>query len=414
MSSKSKSTSTLDPRLVIAAFVSLAVLAIIFVATGADPLGLFETSPVEPAPTIAVIVPPTESSDVVPDPQPTMVGAPAGGISSSGDWWEVSFTDPTRVNNPDNLKGSVEERLINYINTAKETIDIAAFEFNLTPVADALIAASKRGVKVRWITDDEHGLEADADAGHGQFALLKNAKIEVRDDSRSALMHNKFWIFDHAIVWTGSTNATRNDIFRNNNNVIVFKSPEMAAVYTQQFEEMWAGEFTSSAPSDLGAQTVMIARTPVQVLFSPEDNAMSHIIPFIEQAQTSIVFMAFSFTHDELAQAMLERAEAGVSVTGIFETRGSETEFGALGSLYCAGVPVRQDGNPGTFHHKVIVIDSRILITGSLNFSVNADVSNSENTVILPSKTISSLYSKEFDRRWAESSQLAAGTFDCK
>ena len=66
---------------------------------------------------------------------------------------------------------------------------------------------------------------------------------------------------------------------------------------------------------------------------------------------------------------MLERAKAGVTVTGIFETRGSETDFSDLGLLFCAGLPMRQDGNPGTFHHKVIIIDEKIVITGSLNFS---------------------------------------------
>ena len=41
------------------------------------------------------------------------------------------------------------------------------------------------------------GLEADEEPGHGQFAMLEDAGIEVRSDTRSALMHNKFWIFDN-------------------------------------------------------------------------------------------------------------------------------------------------------------------------------------------------------------------------
>lgn len=414
MSRRTSTSGSIDARLAMAAFACLAVLAVIFVATGADPLGLFSTEAGQATPTVAVIVPPTGLPSVDTDPRPGPTQVSPGSTPSGSDWWEVYFTDPAQINNPADLEGSVEEKLIGYIEAAQETIDIAAFEFNLTPIADALIAARQRGVMVRWITDDEHGLEADSEEGHGQFALLKKAKIEIRDDGRSALMHDKFWIFDRKVVWTGSTNATVNDMFRNNNNVIVFKSPELAEVYTRQFEEMWDGQFTTTAPSDLQAQTVTIARTPVQVLFSPEDNAIDQIIPYIEQAQSSIVFMAFSYTHDTLTQAMLDRARDGVTVTGIFETRGSETEFSALGPMYCAGLPVRQDGNPGTFHHKVIVIDDRILITGSLNFSANADESNSENTVILPSKTISALYLKEFDRRWAEAKDIARGTFACK
>jgi phosphatidylserine/phosphatidylglycerophosphate/cardiolipin synthase-like enzyme len=68
-------------------------------------------------------------------------------------------------------------------------------------------------------------------------------------------------------------------------------------------------------------------------------------------------------------------------------------------------VPVRQDGNPGTFHHKVFVIDEQTLITGSLNFSENADDSNDENVVIISNGDIAAQYVQEFDRRWAEATE---------
>jgi len=96
-------------------------------------------------------------------------------------WWEVYFTDPPQVNNPDQWQGSIEEVLISHIAQAEFSIDIAAFEFNLTPVAEALLAAHQRGVTIRWITDDEHGIGADEEEGRGQFALLQKAGIEVKD-----------------------------------------------------------------------------------------------------------------------------------------------------------------------------------------------------------------------------------------
>ena len=59
------------------------------------------------------------------------------------------------------------------------------------------------------------------------FAMLQSAGIEVKDDlGRSAFMHNKFWIFDGQVVWTGSTNITKNGIYDQNNNVIVIRLPE--------------------------------------------------------------------------------------------------------------------------------------------------------------------------------------------
>jgi phosphatidylserine/phosphatidylglycerophosphate/cardiolipin synthase-like enzyme len=124
--------------------------------------------------------------------------------------------------------------------------------------------------------------------------------------------------------------------------------------------------------------------------------------------------MAFSFTQDDLGAALLARAEAGVDVMGIFETRGSETEFSELPALYCAGLLVRQDGNPGTFHHKVFIVDGEIVVTGSLNFSENADDSNDENVVVIGNSDIAAQYLAEFERRWAEAEEPDPADMNCR
>ena len=64
--------------------------------------------------------------------------------------------------------------------------------------------------------------------------------------------------------------------------------------------------------------------------------------------------------------------------------------------LYNAGVPVRQDGNPRTFHHKVFVIDEEIVVTGSFNFSENADKNNDENVIVIHNATIAEQYLKGY------------------
>jgi phosphatidylserine/phosphatidylglycerophosphate/cardiolipin synthase-like enzyme len=203
-------------------------------------------------------------------------------------------------------------------------------------------------------------------------------------------------------VWTGSTNVTVNGSFRNNNNVLALHSPALAAIYEREFTEMWRGEFGPTSPSTVDEQALTIEGVSVRVLFAPEDEVIGHLVPLVEGARENIRFMAFSFTHDALGDAVLGRARAGVDVRGIFETRGSETEYSELRKLHCAQVPVRQDGNPGTFHHKVFVIDGETVVTGSFNFSENADDSNDENTVVITHREIAAQYLAEFERRWAE------------
>ena len=360
-----------------------------FLYSGYDPLGLFGPNNNQP---VYPVQPPVDRAN----------------------WWQVLFTDPVNLNDSDALAGSVAEQLIVQIDEAQTSIHIAAFEFNLTPVAEALIAAHQRGVEVLWVTDDEHGLDADTDEGHGQFAMLKEAGISIKDDGRTGLMHNKFWVFDRQGVWTGSTNITRNGIFRNNNNVIFLDVPEVAEIYEREFDEMWGGEFGPRSPSTVESQQVTISGTPVQVLFGAEDEVIEHLVPVLAGAEREIRFMAFAFTNNELGNTLLREAVAGTEVKGIFETRASETEFSELSYLFCAGVTIHQDGNPGVMHHKVIIIDEETVITGSLNFSDNADSANDENVLVITHADIAAYYLQEFERRWAESVEPDQAEIECR
>jgi len=317
------------------------------------------------------------------------------------EWWRVYFTYPLTINDPANYADSIEQRLIEFINVSQKSIHIASFEFDLTPVAEALMAAHNRGVDVRWVTDNEYGLDADTEPGNGQFAMLKNAGIEVRADDRTALMHNKFWIFDGIVTWTGSTNITKSGIFVQDNNTIVFQSPELATIYEREFQEMWDGQFGPKSPSQLADQSLVINGTPIQVIFTSEDHALeTAIIPLVNSATSSISFLAFSFTDYPLANAMIQRAQQGVNVAGVLDKTQAGGQGAELGTLFCAGVPVRLDGNPQFMHNKIIIVDERYVVTGSLNFSTSAEESNDENVIIIDNPEIAKLYMDDFGRVW--------------
>lgn len=408
---KNKERHSTQPLAILIIMAVLALMGACYLLTGLDPFDLFS---------VQVSAPPAEMSNRPRrTPTPVVTQAAPSGLGPTppvpAAWWQVYFSAPNTINDPANPTGSIEEKLIGFIDQAQTSIHIAAFEFDLTPVANALILAHQRGVDVRWVTDDENGLGADEKPNRGQFNLLQKAGIEIRTDQRHGLMHNKFIIFDGQAVWTGSTNLTINDQFKNNNNVIVIQSKALADIYEAQWNDLWNSEFGSSAPSHVEQQRAIIDGTPIQILFSPEDKAMSYLVPLVQSAEHQIRFLAFSFTEDALTQAMLDRAAAGVDVSGIFETRGSETRYSALPPLFCAGLPVRQEGNRrGILHHKVIVIDGSILVTGSLNFSDNANNDNNENTLIIQNAAIAQQYLQEFDRRWAEANPPNLADMKCK
>ncbi|MDX1991103.1 MAG: phospholipase D-like domain-containing protein [bacterium] len=317
------------------------------------------------------------------------------GLGARRSFWEVYFTTPTGSRDLSTYRNGVDYPLAAAIDGVQRTLDIAAYEWNSPRLTEAVLGALRRNVRVRMVVDDEGTIEDD-DTTIGQ---LIDAGAQVVDDSRSALMHNKFMILDSQVVWTGSTNFTINDVYRNNNNLIMLRSRRAVEAYQAEFDEMFGGQF---GPRSSDSNSVNFAQdgVPIQIYFAPENQVLQRIVPVVQRAQTSIRFMTFSFTEATIAEAILARSEAGVSVQGIFETRGSETEFSELRPLFCAGLDVRQDGNPNTFHHKVIIVDNRIVITGSFNWSQNATTANDENLVIIEDPALAAQFSAEFDRVW--------------
>ena len=401
MSGKRRRTKK-NTSVTLVTLVILVVLGIYYSLTGNNPGEVFETA----VPRVETEVSPVGVTQIVPPNNVTPL--PNNGT------WEVYFTDPINMKDPAQWQNSIEGRLIEKINAAQTSIHIVSFEFNLTPVAQALIAAHQRGVDVRWVTDDESGLEADEEPDRGQFAMLTDAGIEVRADTRSALMHNKFWVFDGQTAWTGSTNITTSGIFQQNNNTIVIHSPEVAAIYEREFQEMWDGQFGPKSPSTADQQSAVVNGMPIQIYFSPEDKVMDRIIPIVSSAQSNIRFLAFSFTDYPLAKAMIDRSGAGVDVTGVYEKVGSETDSAEMKTFFCAHVPVRQDGNPKFLHDKLIIVDNHIVISGSFNFSSNATDNNDENVMIVDNAEIANLYMQEFGKIWSIATDLDPAKFPCQ
>ncbi len=317
-------------------------------------------------------------------------------------FWDAFFTTPMAAWDEDDLSPTPIPRLLALIEAANRTIHVACFELKLPQLADALIAAHQRGVEVLVVTDNEHGIEGNHDDGIDIFDRMIDAGIPVHDDDRGGLMHDKFWIFDSTTVWTGSTNTTVNGVFRNNNNVVIVRSRAIAAMFEREFDEMWGGSFGITSPSTKSVQVTSVDGTSVRVLFGAEDTVADELVTYIDAATTRVRFMAFSFTHDAIGDAMLARHDAGVKVEGIFEKTGSKTVWSELTKLHDGGASVRQDGNTRTFHHKAIVIDSQRVITGSFNFSKNANKSNDENVIVIDDADLAAAYEAEFATQWAK------------
>ncbi|MBA3530844.1 MAG: hypothetical protein H0T73_02830, partial [Ardenticatenales bacterium] len=271
-------------------------------------------------------------------------------------WYEVYFTTPLYPDDKAAHTGSIDEKLAAFIDSATSTVDMAIYQLDAPPVVQALNDALERDVTVRIVTSTEVMEDEDESA---DFVDLADAGVEVVDGNPNAIMHNKFVVVDGQAVWTGSWNFTAHDTYRYNNNGIIVRSPDLAANYTATFEKMWNDGLFGRQRDPGGTTPILtIEGTTVENYFSPEDETAEAILMRLNGAQESIHFMAFSFTDDQMGAAILERAENGVEVRGIFENTGSNTEYSEYGGMRVAELDVLQDGNPYLMHHKVFIIDS--------------------------------------------------------
>lgn len=343
--------------------ITLLLAAIIFLSSACQPPGI--------VPTI--------------DPQTSPTPAPSEAIT-------VYFTDPTDPSAA-SYRGGIDEFLAAAINQAQAAVDLAVYDLNLWSLRDALIAAHQRGLHVRMVTESDNLDEPE-------IQELREVGIEVLGDRREGLMHNKFVIIDRWEVWTGSTNLTTNGVYRNDNNLVRIRSSRLAQDYTTEFEEMFVADaFGPGSPANTPYPQLTVDSINLEVYFSPDDGVLNHILALVSSAKQSVYFMAYSFTSDELAEALLERAGAGVEVMGVFEADQYNANIGTeFDRLSDAGLQVRLDGNPNHMHHKVLIIDEQIIITGSYNFSASAEQRNDENLLVIDDAALARLYLAEFQR----------------
>jgi len=141
------------------------------------------------------------------------------------------------------------------------------------------------------------------------------------------------------------------------------------------------------------------------------------IIQAIDGARKSLDIALFSFTDDQLGDAVVRAARRGVTVRAILGADQDKMFGGEYEKLVSAGIPVVIVGIPGLFHHKFALIDGTRVITGSYDWSDIADKENYENVVFISCSvptanlTVPERYAMEFNRFWEELSSAAGSTF---
>jgi phosphatidylserine/phosphatidylglycerophosphate/cardiolipin synthase-like enzyme len=119
----------------------------------------------------------------------------------------------------------------------------------------------------------------------------------------------------------------------------------------------------------------------------------------LESAQESIYFLAYSFTSNQLGDIVRQKAAADVTVAGIMDDEQVRSNQGTeYDPFRQAELDVRIDGIDGLMHHKVFIVDEKIVVLGSYNFSQSAEERNDENVMIIYDPLIAQQFLLEFRR----------------
>jgi len=303
----------------------------------------------------------------------------------------------------------LEDRLVEYIEGAEYTLDCCFFDLKSGRLAQAFIDAKKRGVDVRFVTDDERYFfvfkrKVDETRLRDTIQGLVDVGIPVVHDGRSPLMHNKFCIKDGRFVWTGSYNLTKNGTHYNFNNSLWIESRELADVFTVEFLEMFIDkEFGPHSPSQLGSQEVVTDGVRYEVLFAPEDRPNDRVLELVKNATHEVYFMHYAFTHAAIGDICVEKHFDGLKVEGLFDhllyrSTGPKAQLNKLAN---AGIKVSViRPHKGIQHNKVFIIDPNtdhgVVITGSLNISDSGGDKNDENTIVIHDSATAMLYYNEY------------------
>jgi len=121
--------------------------------------------------------------------------------------------------------------IVREIDRARSEILVQAYSFTSAPIAQALVKAHKRGLRVEVILDKSQKTQK-----YSSSTFLANSRIPTYIDAEHAIAHNKIIIIDREVVITGSFNFTKAAEEKNAENLLIIRSKELAKPYLDNWQ----------------------------------------------------------------------------------------------------------------------------------------------------------------------------------
>lgn len=281
--------------------------------------------------------------------------------------------------------------------------------------------------------------------------VLENAGIPIIDDTEdgskgTGLMHHKFMVVDGKNIIITSANWTTSDVHGdfqslesqgNANNLLKIESAKLAQLLTKEFNLMW-GDGVSKKKDSLfgikkpfrGDQTILVGNIPVTVQFSPtsgkqpwQNSTNGLIEQQLQKATQSFNFALFVFSSQAIVNTLEKKHQNQVLIQGLIDPDFAYRSYSeGLDMMGIALVnqcryeaenhpwkqPISTIGIPNLYpsdrlHHKFGIIDGKIVITGSHNWTEAANTQNDETLIVIRNPTVADHFQREFERLYQNS-----------
>lgn len=249
---------------------------------------------------------------------------------------------------------------------AQHSIDIHIYSLTDSCIFKILNAQAKKGIPITIHYDPTASPQKPLKALNKQAPFVQLNPIVIK-----GLMHRKMLIIDQSMVFLGSANLTTASLRHHDNLVVGLYSPELAQFLNNP----------SSSPFEFFVEQT---RGELWLLPDSAPDALKRLLLAIETASASIQIAMFTFTHPFLTEALISAKNRGVDIkVAVDHYTANGASKKAVDHLEQAGIPILVNQGAHLLHHKWALIDEKLLITGSANWTQAAFKKNQDFLLFL-------------------------------
>ena len=305
-------------------------------------------------------------------------GAPTQTFSIDPDIknWQSTTSNGSLYFAPDDF---LEDRVLEQLLEAQESINMAFFNVRLDEILDTLIALQEEGIAIKILLDKrQQDLEYNT---MGEDMLQAGLDVTLIDNQSAtdSTMHHKYTVIDNKLVMMGSANYSWTAFNKSDEDLLIVEDTEIAERLTNHISDMLNEDWQNKSK---GYET----NTPIQVWMGPGDDPHKILLNALGEAQNSILLAVFQINYNPLIEALIDAKNNGCSVIVILDKKQSaQEEDSAYEALSKAGIDVflmeKTNSEFSEMHSKFVVIDNKRVLMGSYNWTALASFFNNETLI---------------------------------